>query len=135
MKVDEVFVDNDNMVVGKGLDVNKQCDKGQTPSHYACQGGNTQLVKDLLGWGADVHIEDHDGSTALQTACKHGSLSTVSELIHAGSDFHTTDTQGRTALQLAQHFSHSDIVQGIHTKYCITADECKLKNTSRRLTL
>lgn len=88
VKVDEVSVDNN--VVEKGLDVNKQCNKGQTPLHYACQGGNTQLMKYLLECGADVHIEDSDGFTALYHACISGYLSIVKELTLTGSDIHKT---------------------------------------------
>lgn len=74
------------------MNINKQCNKGRTPLHYACCSFNTQLVKDLLECGADIYIADernkplrltgigerqpheidyiadHDGFTALHTA-------------------------------------------------------------------
>lgn len=111
LRVHEGFVCNDNITVEKRLGINKQCDRGRTPLHYACCSyttENTQLVKDLLESGADVHIEDHDGSTALHTACNYGMLSTVKELIHAGSDIHKTDSAGRTPLHIAQAIPHTN---------------------------
>lgn len=75
LSVDEEFKNDhagfsgDHIIVDRRLDINKQCDEGRTPLHYACCSNNTLLVKDLLKTGADVDVEDQDGYTALHTAC------------------------------------------------------------------
>ena len=54
--------------VNKGVDINCQDKRGNTPLVMACQCGEQGMVAFLVGRGAKLDIEDHNGDTCLHWA-------------------------------------------------------------------
>lgn len=57
----EIFINN-------GADVNVGGEGGMTPLHYAVEQGHLEIVQFLLANGADKSIKDDDGETAADMA-------------------------------------------------------------------
>ena len=56
--------------------------KKQHAIHFACESGNSDLVKYLINEkGIDVELSDGDGKSPLQYACLSGNLEVVKFLI------------------------------------------------------
>jgi ankyrin repeat protein len=51
-----------------GAAVDTRDNRGETPLHWAIQGGHKQIVEWLLDHGADIHARDIEGHTPLHTA-------------------------------------------------------------------
>ena len=55
-------------LLGWKADVNAQCNKGNTPLHYATAAGNVEVVNILIAHGADLGKVNEKGQTALEMA-------------------------------------------------------------------
>lgn len=47
----------------RGMSVNAQDDKGNTPLHYAYYHGGQEVIDRLIAYGADARIQNNDGDT------------------------------------------------------------------------
>ena len=56
------------ILVACGAEINALGDLGDTPLHQAASAGKIRSVKKLLAWGADATIKNEDGETALDLA-------------------------------------------------------------------
>ncbi|KAM3452243.1 hypothetical protein MY3296_004681 [Beauveria thailandica] len=78
---------------------------GNTALHFACIGGNTGIVANLLDVidQDDVHVQNALGDTALHLACSEGSVEIAEKLLAVGSraNFSLQNKRGETALHLA----------------------------------
>jgi ankyrin repeat protein len=55
-------------LINYGADVNAQDEDLQTPLHYACSVGHTEVIKILLSQDdIDITLKDSDGKTAMDT--------------------------------------------------------------------
>ncbi|XP_063964414.1 ankyrin repeat and death domain-containing protein 1A-like [Lytechinus pictus] len=95
-------------LVGKGSDLEKNCNKGWTPLHYAAWKNRLNIVNFILSQPEHrkelVNWPGKDGSTSLHLAVGAGHLSTVEALINHGADLRTQLNNGQTSLHLAaQH--------------------------------
>ena len=61
-----------DLLVEKGLQIDEQGDRGDTPLHNASRIGNTDVTITLLNLGADQLIEDHEHRTPLTVAWQNG---------------------------------------------------------------
>ncbi|MBI9016032.1 MAG: ankyrin repeat domain-containing protein [Phycisphaerae bacterium] len=57
-------------LLNKGVEVDVQDNKGQTPAHYAASCGNLNNLKKLIDAGADLTIKDNEGKTPLDIVRK-----------------------------------------------------------------
>ncbi|MBN2145629.1 MAG: ankyrin repeat domain-containing protein [Candidatus Aureabacteria bacterium] len=55
------------LLISKGTDVNKKDINGDTPLHYASQGGSLDAVKVLLSEGTDINAKNRWGMTPFDT--------------------------------------------------------------------
>lgn len=61
-----------DLLVEKGLEINEQGDRGDTPLHNATRIGNIEVTRSLLVLGADQLIEDHQHRTPITVAWQNG---------------------------------------------------------------
>ena len=92
---------------------NKACTCGpnfQTPLHFACQMGKTDLAEILVNNGAKVNLLNADGLTPLHCAVKSGKLDIVKMLEDHGAFLNVAEKeQGCTELHFAAGMGYSDI--------------------------
>ena len=130
-------------LIAKGVNMNAQDQKGESPLMAAAQNGHKICIKQLLEFDAQLNITDHIGNTALIHAIMNRKLECVKKLIAAGADvnvgsvppliysirsksFESTnellivgadvngkDENGNTALIEAVHCGKSTIVQSL----------------------
>ncbi|OAA50927.1 Ankyrin repeat-containing domain protein [Beauveria brongniartii RCEF 3172] len=78
---------------------------GNTALHFACIGGNTEIVANLLDVldQDDVHVQNALGDTALHLACTEGNVEIAEKLLALGNraNFSLQNRRGETALHLA----------------------------------
>ena len=94
-------------IIKNGGDMNQKNDKGYYPLWFACEKGNDEIVKLLIGNGkADVNAKNGNRfQSALIPAAGKGFFSTVELLFQAGAE----PTQ--EAYGLAVRKGHEDIVK------------------------
>lgn len=91
------------MLNRKGINVNIQTQRQETPAYMAAFIGNAHALHALIQAGADIHIADHTGRTPLHTACLKGHEICILLLLNAGAKVTAKDAEGRTPLEyLAQ---------------------------------
>ena len=60
------------IAIGKGADINKTSKSGETPLFKASSYDHADIVNALIAAGADVNIQKNDGMTALMITSKRG---------------------------------------------------------------
>jgi ankyrin repeat protein len=88
-------------LVGKGADVNKRNDQGDTPLDIAALQRNPDLVKFLLDHHADVNARGNNGMTPLIEAVMQDDTGTLKVLATHGADLESRTSEGATPLALA----------------------------------
>lgn len=100
------------VLVDKGVDVNLRDQKKRTPLILAAYNGHTPVVDFLVGKGADVNARDSDGQTALMYASKRSFNGTAALLLEKGADVDTqSKKRGINALMLAAVAGNEDLVR------------------------
>ncbi|KAM3529460.1 hypothetical protein MY4038_005381 [Beauveria bassiana] len=89
---------------------------GNTALHFACSGGNPEIVANLLDVldEEDVHVQNAVGQTALHLACTEGNVKIAEKLLVRGgnrANFSLQNKQGETALHMACKQGNLDIVE------------------------
>lgn len=93
---------------GYGVDTSN--DNGKTALAYACQNGNSDLVKLLIEYKANVNIRDRGRLTPIMVAAKNGHLEIIKILLKHGADKDKSKF-GKTARDYAQLKGHEEIVK------------------------
>lgn len=84
---------------------------GGTALFVACQGGYTNIVKELLNAGANVNAVMKDRATPLFIAAQNGHRTVVLMLLAAGSNVDDARYDGATSLWIASQMGHDHIVK------------------------
>ena len=95
----------------KQTDIARQDEDGNSPLHYAAQGGHIKVVEILLAAKADVLVQNNNGSTALHHAADRGHDKVVEILLAAKADVDARDSDGRTALYRAAWGGNDKVVK------------------------
>jgi ankyrin repeat protein len=74
------------ILIRKGVDVNYQNEKKETPLIIACSSGSKNVVKFLLEKGANVNKQGYGNDTPLLKAIHNGDFQVVKILIEHGAD-------------------------------------------------
>ncbi|XP_061663032.1 myotrophin isoform X2 [Syngnathoides biaculeatus] len=93
------IVSNLCLHTAKAEEVNRTLDAGRKPLHYACDFGQTPVVKFLISKGADVDAPDKHGLTPLFSACVEGHVDCVKVLLEKGADKYQLDPDGKTLIE------------------------------------
>ncbi len=88
-------------LVGKGADVNKPNEQGDTPLNIAALQRNPDLVKFLLDHHADVNARSSEGMTPLLEAVMQDDTGTLKVLAAHGADLESRTPDGATPLDFA----------------------------------
>ena len=104
--------DTIGMLLHYGASVEERDAKGYTALIYACEHGQTDLVKTLLKHKADVHAKTVDGRSALTQAVQSRKKDLVELLLKNGANYKVQDDIGETLIQFAkkQHCGQ-DLIQ------------------------
>jgi len=103
-------IDQVNLLISKGADVNMQNRMGWTPLHTAVQNRRQAIVELLTTKGADVNAKDKRGQTPLHVAVNLGQKEVVELLIAKGADVNVMGSGGDNALSLAKKRRQTEIV-------------------------
>jgi len=85
--------------------------EGETPLHYAADGGSLEVVKYLLEKGTDINGKNNYGQTALASASYKGHGNVAEFLINKKIELNTQDRFGRTPLHYAAREGKKDAVK------------------------
>ena len=75
-----------NLLLSSGADVNSRDNGSWTPLHWAVHEGHKEAVKLLVSKGADVNAKDKDGWTPLFLTLPEGDEDLIAVLITNGAD-------------------------------------------------
>jgi len=103
-------VDQVNLLISKGADVNLRNRMNWTPLHTAIQNRRQAIVELLTTKGADVNAKDNRGQTPLHVAVNLGQKEVVELLIAKGADVNVMGSRGDNALSLAKKRQNTEII-------------------------
>jgi hypothetical protein len=103
-------IDQVNLLISKGADVNSRNRMNWTPLHTAIQNRRQALIEPLIAKGADVNAKNNRGQTPLHIAVNLGQKEVVELLIAKGADVNVMGSRGDNALSLAQKRRNTEIV-------------------------
>ncbi len=89
---------------------------GSTPLHIACEKGNLEMTRYLLGAGADPRAGDNENSMPIHTAAIGGNVDVVKLLLDRGIDVDVRDDNGTTPLIFASYRSRNDMIDFLVSK-------------------
>ncbi|MFB0553289.1 MAG: ankyrin repeat domain-containing protein [Phycisphaerae bacterium] len=102
-------IDQVQLLLSKGADVNEKNRMGWTPLHTAIQNRRQALIEPLIAKGADINATNNRGQTPLMAAVYIGQKDAVELLIAKGADINVIGG-GDNALSLAKKRRNQEIV-------------------------
>lgn len=100
------------VLVAKGADVNVRDQKKRTPLIFAASNGHTSIVEFLFSKGADINARDSGGQTALLYASKRSFNETAAFLLENGAEVNVqSKKRGITPLMLAAGWGNLELVR------------------------
>ncbi len=101
LSISERHFDVTKMLLKKGLFVDWQNEKGETPLMLAAQKSNPEAMSILLEKNAKIALADKQGLTALMWATKKDCLECVQQLVLKGANPETQSNKGNNAVMFA----------------------------------
>lgn len=102
------FVKATELLISKGIKIDRKNSKGETPLHHAT---NIKVIKVLLGAGASVNARDQAGMTPLHHLAKYlrpTSKDCIIELINGRANLNIRDNLSRTPYDVGLENKNSD---------------------------
>ena len=110
--VEGASVQEIQLAIEQGADVNAKNEYGQTALMWAASSeNNLEVAKLLLQAGADANAKNNEGQTALMVAAFYGNSGIAQALLQARADVNARERSGITSLMTAAFYGHSDIVK------------------------
>ena len=117
-------IQNVQLLIECGADINAVNKCGQTPLHTAAGGYQDcpELCEILLKHGAKMDAKDKDGNQPLHLACKQGHSGAEKLLVAYGADVTVTNVDGHTPVHLVrQHLVGTNEEGGAHLQLHVAA--------------
>jgi ankyrin repeat protein len=107
-------LENADLLIRAGADVNAANDYGITPLWQSCQNGSASMTEKLLTAGADASVALPSGETPLMEAARSGNAQTVELLLNHGADANARESRrGQTALMWAVAENHPEAAKAL----------------------
>lgn len=103
-------------IIQKGVDIDAQDEKGQTPLLIATRNNDVATAEVLIDAGADVNIQDNIKDSPFLYAGAEGYLEILKLTIDAGADPKITNRYGGTALIPASEHGYVEVVKELLTR-------------------
>ncbi len=103
-------IDQTEILINNGEDVNQTNVNGDTPLHIASEYGYPDVAEMLISYGADINAKNNNNETPLYLACKYGYYDVVEYLVNQGADINIKTTNNDTPLNAAVQVDGEDIV-------------------------
>nr|WP_234032999.1 ankyrin repeat domain-containing protein [Paenibacillus faecalis] len=103
-------------IIQKGVDIDAQDAKGQTPLLIATRNNDVATAEVLIDAGADVNIQDNIKDSPFLYAGAEGYLEILKLTIDAGADPKITNRYGGTALIPASEHGYVEVVKELLTR-------------------
>jgi len=105
-------------LIQDGAHVNEpDSDRGNTPIHWACAGGNLDAIEVLLEYGADINASNNHGRTPLHCLISERYDKIALWLVqYCGADPYIQDKRGVAAFDLAQKFFQPEIESAVKNR-------------------
>lgn len=100
-----------NLNLQNGTDVNEKNRMGYTALHAAIMQKQQESANFLIEKGADVNVVGGGGQTALHLAVKNGNKELVEKIISKGADVNIADSRGDNALTLSRQNQFTEITE------------------------
>ena len=106
-------LDNMEMLIQYGADINARDIDGETLLHYASRYSKQEIVEFLLKLNQiSVNAANNNQAAPLMFACFDGGrLDNMETLLQFGADINARDIDGETLLHFASQYSRQDIVE------------------------
>eukprot|EP00894_Picocystis_sp_ML_P002319 jgi/Pico_ML_1/52836/g3485.t1 len=104
-------VEDVQMALDGGADVNAADDLGRTALHMASANGHEALVQMLLDAGSDVGVVNTEKNTPLHWACLNGHERVVTKLMQYGASPTALNVHERTPVDEAMLFQKEGVLQ------------------------
>jgi ankyrin repeat protein len=98
------------MLLDAKADLEARTTKGGRPIHWAAEGGDVRVIKELHSRGAVVSVKDGDGATPLHVAATYGHVAAIAELAKAGGNMQA-DKKGETPLHSTVRQRHWKVIK------------------------
>ena len=113
----ETTVDQINVILDKGANVNAINSEGELVLHWTCDIGNTKVAIALVDRGADVNARDKYGDTPLHLACMNGNKEVALALVDRGADIDAKNTNNKTPLDVAEETINKEALRNAAAIY------------------
>jgi len=119
------YIQQVQLLIANGSDINGKVNNGNTPLHYAAEYGHLDVVELLIAKGADIDAKNHSGATPLFYAACKGHSNLVELFADKGADVNAKGLQPWTsplitelknrargsALHMAIEFGHKKVAK------------------------
>lgn len=106
-------VDDIQILLKAGADIEAKDSKGLTPLLVATYQGKVEALSILLKAGANIEAKDSQGRTALMIAAESGNVELVNALLKADANIEAENEQGRTPLSYARKSGKVEVVAAL----------------------
>jgi hypothetical protein len=103
-------VDQVQLLLSKGADINEKNTLNWTPLHTAVQNSKQEVIELLIDKGADINAKNKRGLTPLMAAIYIGQKDAVELLIAKGADVNVMGGRSDNALSLANKRGNKEII-------------------------
>lgn len=104
-------IDQVQLLISSGFDVNAKDKLNQTPLHWAAITGKRKVAELLLTKGADVNAKHRAGDTALHVAASRGHKGMAQLFIAKGADVNSKNNDGQTPVVAAMAQNRRNIIE------------------------
>ena len=110
------FINKNNSLNKKLLDLNYHDEKGFTALHYSCNEGNLKIVEILLNAKCDPNVKNKEKETPLHFAAKKGYCDICKKLVENGALINIFNSENNSPFHYACANNYVSIVQYLLTK-------------------